>query len=125
MLTREEYEKTLIRMFDSIRTDGICKGAKSCDGADCECCPLNVIDCSRVENIFKVIEIVEEWGKEHPVVTMEDKFVEVFGQRPTDENGNYCCPDNLGLKRVCDFNSCNECVNKFWKSEYIPPKKEK
>ena len=120
MLTREEYEKTLVRMFDNIRGEKY-RGDKSCEGVNCADCPFNDEDCY-MSNAFEAIEIVEKWGKEHPVTTMEDKFIEVFGRKPIDEKGCYCCPSNLGYKLAC-YPSCRECTNKFWKSEYVPPKK--
>ena len=80
MLTREEYKKTYIRMMDSNRI--LCKGARSCAGISCDKCPLSSV-CNETESkafqAFETIELVEQWGKEHPVVTNGDKFKEVFG----------------------------------------------
>ena len=81
MLTREEYEKTFVRMMDSVRETG--KGSHNCHGVSCQSCPFS-INCGNDDqsNAFKAAsfcEIVEQWGKDHPVVTNGDKFKEVFG----------------------------------------------
>lgn len=125
MLTREEYEKTLIRMFDSVRTNDEDKGDKSCRGVACEKCPCKDLgDCS-IYDAFEAIEIVEKWGKEHPIMTMEDKFVEVFGHKPIHEKyENCCCPASLGYKVGCGLKTCEECSKNFWKSEYKAPKRK-
>jgi len=125
MLTREEYEKTLIRMFDSMRVNDEHKGEKSCEDVPCESCPFSRMEC-RAANPFESIEIVEKWGKEHPLITMEDKFIEMFGHKPVDDSGYYVCPSSIGFNLDCNNSvTCKECTNKFWKMEYIPPKKGK
>lgn len=100
-MTKEEYKKNLIRMFDSLRTKN--KGEENCDGISCSNCPFNRKVCNTGKLIFysfkaieKAIEIVENWAKEHPIVTNADKFREVFGFEYDD---------------VCD-------VNRFWNAEY-------
>ena len=80
MLNREEYEKTYVRMMDSIRSSY--KGSRSCTGANCSRCPLEnacTDSQSRIFDSAKHMEIVDQWGKDHPVVTNGDKFKEVFG----------------------------------------------
>lgn len=103
MLTREEYKKTYIRMMDSNRI--YCKGSHSCDGVSCGKCPLHSL-CEETESdsfhSFEIIEAVEQWGKDHPVTTNGDKFMEVFGIKPRDHGcfrhdsvpcPNYLCKD--------------------------------
>lgn len=38
MMTKEEYQRNLIRMFDSLRNK--CTGEKNCRGVDCRDCPF-------------------------------------------------------------------------------------
>ena len=65
MMNKEEYEKEIVRMWDSLRT--INKGKSSCDGVLCGDCPLSLFDgCSSAEDIFDIYRTVEEWSKEHP-----------------------------------------------------------
>ena len=80
MLTKEEYKKTYIRMMDSNRI--YFKGARSCDGVSCSKCPVHSLCKEPTSESFQaseIIELVEQWGKDHPVVTNREKWKEVFG----------------------------------------------
>lgn len=105
-MTREEYEKTYVRMMDSVRTDEFYQGHKNCEGVPCEECPIVNI-CQKASlgfSAFAIMETVKKWGKEHPIITNADKFKEVFGFDPI---GNVYTADEV----------------EFWKSEYVEPKK--
>ena len=69
MMDKEEYEKELVRMWDSLRSDEY-KGKNICDGIFCEDCPLSEINngggCMEPMKVFEIIKIVEKWSKEHP-----------------------------------------------------------
>ena len=124
MITKEEYQRNLIRMFDSIRRTH--KGEETCKGVECNNCPFYEEVCS-TEGIegalfhsYEVIEIVEQWAKEHPIVTNAMKFKEVFGKEIRKDS---CV--NLGVKcRDCDYSEDGECDvrNRFWNAEYNPTK---
>lgn len=72
MMTKEEYKKELVRMWDSLREFN--KGEPSCGGVACENgCPLYVknelgspICYWSSANCFEVIKAVEKWSKENP-----------------------------------------------------------
>ena len=72
MITKEEYKKEIVRMWDSIRDDKY-KGYYDYDSAICECsgvrcceeCALYGVDCGSSTNAFEMIEAVEKWSKEH------------------------------------------------------------
>lgn len=136
-----QYQKDLVRMWDSLRTDY--KGSHNCCPILCEQCPLNKGACSgdgfthTIFNAEKAIEIVTQWAKEHPIVTMADKYKEVFGVEPKmaekqehDDWAFYMCPKNAGflVNVVCEGSlfstACVECKQKFWQSAYKEPKKE-
>lgn len=78
MMTKEEYKKNIVRMFDSIRSSK--KGEESCIGVMCENCPLNELECYAGDAMFRayeaidIIEVVEKWTREHPIVTNSDKY---------------------------------------------------
>lgn len=72
MLTKEEYKRTFIRMMDSLREEY--KGTYYCDGISCYDCPIGDVCRGRLTDPYVVIEAVEQWGKEHPIVTNADKF---------------------------------------------------
>lgn len=130
MLTREELKRTITRIFDKLRgydkeNEGRCgcEGVKSCsmcpfDGKDTFCLSEHSIDI-----ILNAFECVEKWAKEHPIVTMRDKYKEVFGVDPKNHSGDYLCPSYLGFKDVnCESGSyCSQCKEKFWASEYKQP----
>ena len=135
-MTKEEYEKTLIRLFDSLREEKY-RSEKSCNGVDCADCPFNqdniCIDFDSVSRALKQLKIIEEWDKAHPIVTNADKFEEIFGCIPMDDDCEYPCPLSFGFykdkseQNLCGVTgdiSCAECAAKFWESKYIKPKGE-
>ena len=73
-MTKEEYNRETVRMWDSVRTNS--KGEHTCSGVQCEDCPLyyvsvchsyNVVNAYDVyEKAIKCIDYVERWSKEHP-----------------------------------------------------------
>lgn len=85
MITKEEYQKTIVRMWDSIRGDNS-RGAVDCDGVLCIECPMCERDVCNLSkyNAYDMIAIVEEWGKEHPIKTNGIKFLETY------PNANVC-----------------------------------
>ena len=127
-MTREEYEKMYVRMMDSMRDDAF-KGSNSCTGVECDKCPIRhiCIDDSLSFNAFAIMEVVEKWGKEHPVTTNADKFEEVFGYKPNDPRySNYPCPNGMGADfHGCSSKTCAQCKIDYWESEYVTPKKER
>lgn len=122
MMTNEEYQKNLIRMWDSIRSD--CKGENNCKGVSCVNCPLFKkvcrADINTVIHCYKAIKIVEEWAKEHPVQTNAEKFEEVFG---VDAPMNRCikndefCADCEYYEFGSEHGGC-KVDERFWEAEY-------
>lgn len=125
MITKEEYEKTFIRMMDSVRTDN--KGEFNCSGISwCTNCPIIKICRGGItaQKAFELIEFVEKWGKEHPIVTYADKFKEVFGREPRRGDGVYECPSFCVGKCPRSDIRCCDCSKEFWNSEYKEPEKK-
>ena len=61
-MNKDEYEKELVRMWDSLRKDH--KGEQSCEGVKCrECLFRKNGEC--ISDSFEVVETVEKWSKEH------------------------------------------------------------
>lgn len=84
-MTKENYEQNLIRLWDSLRTEY--KGSRTCAGVNCHDCPLNLL-CNldigaTIIDAYRYIEIVNNWVKEHPVMTNAMKFKEIFGTQPS------------------------------------------
>lgn len=118
MMTKEEYQRNLIRMLDSIRVNY--KGAKHCGGVNCHDCPLDEKICNKAAPIFymnEAAEIVEQWAKEHPVKTNADKFREVFGM---EKLPFYSCIYTNADCRDCEHFIGMGCKanGDFWNAEY-------
>lgn len=117
MMTKEEYKRNIVRMYDSLRTEHI--GDRSCRGINCEDCPFDGKVCNIGEKNFhahEAIEIVEQWAEQHPIVTNADKFREMFGTEPSKHtcvNVNIQCED-------CKYfvGGCCAASTKFWDAEY-------
>lgn len=89
---------------------------------NCQDCPLSILNngtdfgCAQLETISpeKAIEIVYNWGKEHPVKTMMQDFFEKFPNAPKNYDGTpICCPRHCGYEADCpDYEDCFECWSK-------------
>lgn len=74
MMTKEEYNRETVRMWDSVRTNS--KGEHTCSGVQCEDCPLYYVSLCHsygsinaydvYEKAIKCIDYVERWSKDHP-----------------------------------------------------------
>ena len=96
----------------------------------CLDCPLykdnngKSLDYADLENLHPdtAISIVEEWSKEHPVITNKDKFDEIANKIMNtfdcDISDLECRGDRIVPKLLCKkFNTCSSCIN-FWNEEY-------
>ena len=86
---------------------------------NCTGCEFKVAECSPTEEDCdheKVIRVVEEWAKEHPVKTRLSEFLKLFPNATAPEEG---CP-NLCVKFFdstvsCEVSEkCLDCKKKFW-----------
>ena len=97
----------------------------------CKDCPLFMLDSclSTLEEVNELDEyekILEEWVKEHTVMTNADKYIEIikntFGEdAEKTETMELCIGSSLGIKCI---HNCEECL-KWWNEEYKEPEKEK
>lgn len=105
------------------------------DCVDCDGCPLKGFPASCFDGIFycentdRYERILEEWAKEHPVMTNADKYIEVikntFGGTKFDKKQvRMCVKAIVGLNVDCNTTHCSECM-KWWDEEYKEPVKEK
>ena len=136
MLTRDEFKRTVERIFNSLRESEIVDAECLCDQICCDNnCPFHDTSFSshecpssyaRIDEIYNTLEYVENWAKEHPIVTYEQKYEETFGVEPKDKVGDYACPRCVGFLN-CECrpdHDCEKCKEEFWNSEYREPKKE-
>lgn len=123
MMTKKEYKRNLVRMFDNLRNEH--KGESTCAGIRCRDCPFNEKVCHTGEinfRAYEAIEIVERWAKKYPIITNAEKFKEMFGTEPPKR----ICVNATGECENCKyFNSGWCCVKeRFWNAEYKEQTKE-
>lgn len=124
-------------MLKSVADPTFILDKKPCKGVHCIDCPIfqetnTTSDKCMINNLsifdaFDIIEVVENWAKEHPFVTYEQKYEETFGVKPKNPFGDTLCPHFAGFVDVkCEKNTtgCKKCKEEFWGSEYVEPKKE-
>jgi hypothetical protein len=116
MISKEEYKKTLVRMWDSVRDE--CKGASGCDGVNCNVCPINSM-CGDyikiVNNAYDIIELVEKWAKEHPIETNGARFLENYPEADV-----YGCDDRFIYIKFPFSHGVEDCAKipkTWWESE--------
>jgi hypothetical protein len=106
---------------------------RMCEATKCASCKLFHVQggcCIAPENekinaVKEVIDIVEQWAKEHPVKTRQSVFLEQYPTADADENGVLeVCPALLfashrGKKGGCSTlnRSCDDCRKEFWLAE--------
>lgn len=88
-------------------------------GNTCDNCKLDGDECSFSDcgcDHEKVIRVVEEWAKEHPVKTRLSEFKKLFPNASVQEEG--CpglCIKFFDLFANCeDSKECLDCKKKFW-----------
>lgn len=96
----------------------MCKNAETCDD-----CPLRINNngedraCSYLmrELPDKANEIILNWCKEHPVVTRQDKFLEMFPNAEVWNKVIKICPNEIDMKSGinCGAQSCDTCKKKI------------
>lgn len=93
---------------------------------DCDKCLLGCdknsrgVSCSGLETNYpkEAIKIVEDWSKEHPIITNKDKYKETIKKVFGDDFDIEVCSENIPDCRCYSIRGCDDCI-KFWNSEYI------
>lgn len=110
-----EYIKTMQRLCESQN------GYSGCSG-----CPLLNEDdyCSIVdarERAEDVVQIVEQWAKDHPVKTRQSEFLKMFPNAEIKDDYLWMCPKYINYdynpEGNCHEISCSDCKRKFWLTE--------
>lgn len=99
------------------------KMTKNCT-IDCNECLLHYksnnyeLYCNKLEEYYPkvAIQIVEDWRKEHPLISNVDKYKEVIKETFGDDLIDVCDKQAPTFK-CSSFDSCDECIE-FWNSEY-------
>lgn len=93
----------------------MCKSLPSCNG-----CPLNNNGCPRLEAVIadKIVDIVEQWAKEHPIKTRQSEFLKQWPEAKVDGTGVLKVPPCYLKNMKCPYtNCCYDCRREFWTQE--------
>lgn len=85
---------------------------------NCESCPAkeecNYIVLATDENRQWLVDVVEQWSKDHPQKTRLQDLLEKYPNAPMEVDGTpkVCC-ENLGYYKACDESgaNCKKCWN--------------
>ena len=93
----------------------MCLSYDNCTGCELRCaeCIPTEKDCDHE----KVIRVVEEWTKAHPVKTRLSELVKIFPNYKKDETYSGIPRDCIKIfdqGQSCTFSSCLDCQKKFW-----------
>lgn len=90
---------------------------------NCSECPMGQYKvCASIVGIPKLIPIVEQWAKEHPVKTRQSEFLKMFPNAEKNNGVLNFCPQRFGYFRIdrkcCkSATECTECKREFWLKE--------
>lgn len=88
----------------------------------CNSCPLNNNGCPRLEAVIadKIVDIVEQWAKEHTIKTRQSVFLEQWPNVAVSEDGVIKirpCNLDVNAKKECLGVTCDYCRRDFWMQE--------
>lgn len=103
-----EYVKALHRL---------CKSQDGCFECILNCEDGCIAAASRYDK--NAVSIVEQWEKEHPIKTRQNKFLRMF------PNADLCrdvidispCSIEKEMKKCCGDRNCDECKRTYWLTE--------
>ena len=84
---------------------------------NCNDCPAGYYEgCSSLSGIPKLIPIVEQWAKEHPVKTRQSEFLKMFPSARIDDGVIFLGPCAIDTSHKCMLD-CKKCCRDFWLKE--------
>lgn len=94
---------------------------RMCEKTDCKDCLLDQ-KCRPSANVEpeEVVELVEEWAKDHTIKTRQSEFLKMFPDAKINDNGILAfCPGAFSQKeKYCHkYNKCEECCKDYWLTE--------
>lgn len=118
----KEY-KRMCEYFDSKENP-----ASACEGCPLEWLPNGCHMIEIADNAEKCVADVEQWAKEHPVITRQNKLLNLFPLMDAIEDGCIeICPllfdrsfhdrNDRGWCTENDNKVCPECKRRFWMEE--------
>lgn len=114
-----EFLVTRDRMCGSF--NGCCNGCEvnECMGVDDMCIYY------MAQHPQEVVEIVERWGKEHPLKTRQNELLKLFPRASMTADGVIAfCPESMDSEFECPRKTrdnidpiCGECRREYWLEE--------
>jgi hypothetical protein len=95
---------------------------RMCNKTDCKDCLLDQ-KCRPSANVEpeEVVELVEEWAKEHTAKTRQSEFLRMFPNATINESDGILCitPCSIEGKSIgcTKGKSCGDCRSKYWLTE--------
>ncbi len=102
-----EFLKGFDRMCEAYDKDGFCK---NCPAYEYNCCT----NFNGQEN--DVVQIVEQWVKEHPVKTRQSEFLKMFPNARIDDGVIFLGPCAIDNSHKCMLD-CKKCCHDYWLKE--------
>lgn len=90
---------------------------------NCSECPVGQYKvCASIVGIPKLIPIIEQWAKEHPVKTRQSEILRLFPETDMNNGVLEFCPRRFGyvkdIRKCCEpTTECAECKRDFWLKE--------
>ena len=95
-----------------------------CKEYSCSSCPvgekcvLSILEDATIDGIHDSVLAIEQWSKNHPIITNAQKFEEVFGRPPKFISGDWYCPPIV--TEPCIGVDCKMC-SRWWEEPYKEP----
>lgn len=84
---------------------------------NCTECPAGEYEgCSSLNSISKLVPIVEQWAKEHPVKTRQSEFLKMYPNVRIDDGVIFLGPCAIDTSHKCTLD-CKKCCRDFWLKE--------
>lgn len=109
----------------------ICKSQSVCKSASGKCplsdengyCTVTAYICAKdvIEKTEEAVQIVEQWRKDHPVMSRQSAFLKMFPNAPKSGRVLDICPRTLNTEYMppkrCENTSCGVCKIDYWSEE--------
>lgn len=106
----------------------LCEAQENCKdcpliGHACDVNTATIMSCYNIESVQKMVQIVEQWAKDHPVKTRQSEFLKMFPNARIDDSGVllFCPKDFLPVgarNTYCEkHENCKECRKDYWLAE--------
>ena len=96
----------------------MCNSYRNCEGCPLEDGKCVVSDVAPDEDYKRIVTIVEQWSKEHPLKTRQSVFLEQWPNVITNNGVIDILPCTIDQSLAeCDGVDCSKCRREFWMQE--------